>query len=438
MPSLDELTNLVRDEITQREEEGCEVGDALERYARILSAPEDERRRFLLALEEELAELEVADDFPYYEPSTLPEIRAARPDGPRKLEGAPTGEELADKILGAWLGRCAGCMLGKPVEGWPKEKMEKYLRHARAWPLDYYFPYDESAPEDARLREGAQPLTRGNIDRMRRDDDMDYPIIGLHVLETHGPEFTAEQMGEAWLSCFPYHLVYTAERVAYRNLVDGLKPPESARYLNPYREWIGAQIRADVFGWVTPGLPEKGAELAFRDAALSHVKNGIYGEMYMAAVLSAAVGGAGLEESIRIGLTEIPAESRLAEAVRDTIGWTSEDDWEATWRKIMDKYGHYHGVHTINNAALVLMGLLHGQGDFAKTCGIAVMGGLDTDCNGATAGSIMGAVLGAKALPEEWTDPLNDRIESFVLGFNDSSISNLAARTQAIAEKVVA
>jgi len=437
MPSLEELAALVREEITQRAEEGCGVGDALARLEAIVEGPEEERYTGLFALEEELAALEVADDFPYYEPSTLPDIQEALPEARRELPAAPIAPALADKTLGAWLGRCAGCMLGKPVEGWGKEKIEKYLRHAGTWPLDYYFPYDESAPEHARLHEGTRTLTRGNIDRMRRDDDTDYPIIGVHLLEAHGPDFTTEHVAEEWLTHFPYHLVYTAERVAYRNLVDGLQPPDTARYLNPYREWIGAQIRADIFGWVTPGHPDRAAELAFRDASLSHVKNGIYGEMYMAAVLSAAVGGASLEDSVQIGRGEIPAECRLAEAVQDVVAWAAEQrDWEATWRKIMDKYGHYHGVHTINNAALVLMGLLHSEGDFARACGIAVMGGLDTDCNGATAGSIMGAVLGAAALPPEWVEPLNDRIESFVLGFNDSKISDLAARTQAVAERI--
>ena len=97
--------------------------------------------------------------------------------------------------------------------------------------------------------------------------------------------------------------------------------------------------------------------------------------------------------------------------------------------------GAYHRVHAINNAALVLLGLLYGEGDFGRTIGISVMGGLDTDCNGATAGSIAGAMLGARALPGKWVDPLNDRIESIVVGFSDCRISDLAKRTDAVARK---
>lgn len=92
-------------------------------------------------------------------------------------------------------------------------------------------------------------MLAGHINRMVRDDDIDYTIINLHILEKYGLKFTTMDVGEAWLSLLPYLQVYTAERVAYRNLVNGLKPPETATYMNPYREWIGTQIRADM--WVT-------------------------------------------------------------------------------------------------------------------------------------------------------------------------------------------
>jgi hypothetical protein len=97
-----------------------------------------------------------------------------------------------------------------------------------------------------------------------------------------------------------------------------------------------------------------------------------------------------------------------------------EDDWQKAWDRIYEAYGHYHGVHTINNAALVLMGLLYGMREdaagafYEKAIALAVHGGWDTDCNGATAGSVAGALVGAKALPEKWTAPLNDGLESIV------------------------
>ncbi|MBA7600235.1 hypothetical protein ES703_07284 [subsurface metagenome] len=102
----------------------------------------------------------------------------------------------------------------------------------------------------------------------------------------------------------------------------------------------------------------------------------------------------------------------------------------------MDSYGGYHWVHTINNAAFVLLGLLYGGGDLGKSVSISVMAGFDTDCNGATAGSVVGAMLGAKALPEAWVAPLGDRVRSILSGFSESSITDLARRTCAIGERL--
>ena len=106
---------------------------------------------------------------------------------------------------------------------------------------------------------------------------MDYSVIALDLLRRKGFTFDPKHVGNTWMSKLPYHCTYTAERVAYRNLVSGLRPPETAYFRNPFRQWIGAQIRADVYGYVCPGNPEKAASLAWRDACVSHVKNGIYG-----------------------------------------------------------------------------------------------------------------------------------------------------------------
>ena len=439
----------LKEEITQLEEEGFDVSEPRSRLAALDSRAGDEaaRRRLLSTL----TQLPRRPDFPYQEPSDLHAIRAARPEGPRRLSGRLGKRLLHDRTLGAWLGRSAGCLLGKPCEGWSRATVERALRALHAWPLCDYWPrvetlpdglvYRSSAPADADAIPYPQPddvSLKENITRMARDDDMDYPIIGLHLLESCGPDFTTPDVGRQWLEHLPYGCVYTAERVAYKNLVDGLEPPDSASFQNPYREWIGAQIRADICGWVCPGHPELAAELAWRDAALSHTKNGIYGEMFFAALMAAAFVESDLLELIDIALSEIPLNCRLREAVLDTVEWCGKDaDWETTWERIDDKYGHYHGVHTINNAAVVLLSLLHSGGDYEQAIAISVMGGWDTDCNGATAGSVMGILLGAKALPEKWIAPLNDRISSIVVGFTDMKLSALARRTAAVQQIVL-
>ena len=256
-----------------------------------------------------------------------------------------------------------------------------------------------------------KPSTRGNIECMDRDDDMDFTVLGLLALERKGAALTSRTIANTWGAQMPFGLTYTAEKVAYRNFALGIWPPHSALFRNPFREWIGAQIRADIFGYVMPGQPEKAAELAFRDASISHDKNGIYGEMFVAAMIAAAFVYDDVDDIVAAGLGEIPANCRLAECVRDTQTWCkAEADWEATWQRVSDQYGKYHGVHTINHAALVVMGLYYGSDDFEKGIIVTVRGGWDTDCTGATVGSILGARMGAKALADKWVGGFNVRL----------------------------
>lgn len=435
MPSYEELYKLLLDELIQRGEEGYEVSE-VERKIRSVEAGDIHK---LEELWKELEEAEPRRGFPYFEPSSLEEIRKARTAGLRRVKLELSDGELLDRIYGAWLGRCAGCLLGKPVEGWSREEIEEYLKLSGSYPLRGYIPLNSKSERYAsRIKGSLIGCTSGNITHMVRDDDIDYTILGLHILEEHGLDFETLDVGSEWLSHLPYKAVYTAERAAYRNLVNGLRPPATALYRNPYREWIGAQIRADVWGYVTPGMPELGAELAYRDASLSHVKNGIYGEMFVSAMISISFLTDDVEEVIETGLSEIPRRSRLAEAVRDVLSWHRRfSDWRDAWDRVMEKYGHYHRVHVINNAALVLLGLLYGEGDFERSITISVMSGLDTDCNGATVGSILGAMLGASKLPEKWIRPLNDKVESFVLGFHESEISSLARRTMQVMKRAI-
>jgi ADP-ribosylglycohydrolase len=86
-------------------------------------------------------------------------------------------------------------------------------------------------------------------------------------------------------------------------------------------------------------------------------------------------------------------------------------------------------VHTNNNAALVTAALIFARGDFEQAIATAVLGGWDTDCNGATVGSIMGALLGASALPRRWIMPLNDTLYAEVIGFHPIAISECARRS---------
>ncbi|MBA2946671.1 ADP-ribosylglycohydrolase family protein [Streptomyces himalayensis] len=351
--------------------------------------------------------------------------------------GTDVGTELDDRILGGWLGRIAGNMLGKPVEQgdhWTRERIDGYLTRAAALPLTDYLPEPVSESDGFALRPEWRSCVRGRIHGSCRDDDVDYAILGLDLLETHGFGFTTEQVGELWLLRLPYLQTFTAERAAYRNLANGLKPPLTATYDNPYQEWIGALIRADVFGWTCPGAPRRAASLARRDAVLSHSGNGVYGAMWAAALVSAAFTAPTVRAAVDTALTVIPASSRLARTVRRVISLhDSRLGWEDTLDAVQEETAGLNWIHAIPNAAVITAGLLYGDGDFTRTIALTVRGGLDTDSNGATAGSVAGVLCGAAAIPPQWKEPLEDTVRSAVFGFDGARISELAERTVLLA-----
>ena len=349
-----------------------------------------------------------------------------------------TGPTLADRILGGWLGRIAGNMLGKPVEQgevWTRERIDRYLRRAAALPLDDYLPGPLTEGDRRDLRPEWRSCVRGRVHGSCRDDDVDYAILGLDLLETHGFAFTTEQVGDLWLLRLPYLQTFTAERAAYRNLANGLKPPLTATYDNPYQEWIGALIRADIYGWTCPGVPRRAASLARRDAVLSHTGNGVYGAMWAAALVAAAFTASTIREAIDQALAVIPASSRLARTVRRVVSLhDTRMTWEDTLTTVAEETAGLGWIHTIPNAAVLTAGLLYGDGDFTRTVALTVRGGLDTDSNGATAGSVAGVLAGATGIPAHWKDPLEDTVRSAVFGFDGARISELAERTVRLAE----
>lgn len=151
--------------------------------------------------------------------------------------------------------------------------------------------------------------------------------------------------------------------------------------------------------------------------------------MFFAAMRAGAFITNDVKELIDIGLSEIPAGSRLSEVINNTLAWSKSDDsWSDVWTRIDALYGHYNDVHTIKIAAMIVLGLLNGNGDFEKTITTTVLGGWDADCTGATTGSIAGVMLGSKYLPDKWVTVFNDRIKTSVRGFEDVKISALADR----------
>lgn len=464
MPGWETPSRLLDHEFVQSLEEGKDRSEVEALRTRRANLCDDDHVA-LLDLHSSLLKTRVRPDFAYREPSDLSGIQAARSQPIDRLRLSLDGEQLFDRMYGAWLGRCAGCALGKPVEGFmgshngikSRHRIKKFLQAVAPseYPLRDYFPKHSPAEVEVGALDGlgCPASTREQIRFMESDDDIRYTVLGQIVLREKGAAFGSVDIARTWIGRLPYAFVCTAETQAYRNLVlryeHHLNRDHSAidwdwvtTHENPYREWIGAQIRADSFGYAAPGMPALAAEFAWRDARISHRKNGIYGAMFVAAMIAAAYASDDPLTIVRAGLSQIPASSRLHAEMLDVIELCRQNNFDASrFESVLDgidaRLGHYHPVHTNNNAALVVAAILLGGHDLEKVITIAVMGGWDTDCNGATAGSICGAMIGAKRLPSRWIDPLNDTLNSQIPDYHPIAISECARRSTQIAQRVL-
>ena len=321
-------------------------------------------------------------------------------------------------------------MLGKPIEGIKTDELIPFLKETDNYPMHRYIYKSELSNEI--LSKYKFPFASSKyadeIDGMPTDDDTNYTVLAQELIEKYGKDFTPYDVSRVWLDYQPKSAYWTAERVAYCNFIKGYVPPESAIYKNPFREWIGAQIRADYFGYINPGNPELAAEMAWRDASISHTKNGIYGEMFVASMLAVAAETDNFEDIIKGGLAQIPYTSRLYEAVTEVLnGFKNGVSQKETFNNIHKKYDEYTGhgwCHTISNAMIVTAALLYGNGDYGKSICMAVETGFDTDCNGATVGSIIGMAKGIDNITEYWTKPINDTLHTSIFGVGTVKISD--------------
>ncbi|MEV5970831.1 ADP-ribosylglycohydrolase family protein [Streptomyces sp. NPDC051921] len=440
--------DLVGHELRQAEEDGRDAAPLAARWraAGGLTAPpaagaSPAPRPALRPLAEQLLDALAALPSPLsrHEPTPLDAIVSACPDWPATPPrgGRSNGSSgLLERLHAAWLGRAVGCLLGKPVEKMPLDGIRALARATGNWPLNDWFtargvPGALLAAHPWNRRSAATSLAE-NIDGMPEDDDLNYPLLDLLLLRRHGRAFTTADVARLWLDELPAGRTFTAERVAYRNLLDGVEPPLTAVRRNPFREWIGAQIRADVHGWTHPGDPAGAARQAHRDAVLTHTGNGVYGAMFVAAALAvAASGGVDVHQALAAGLRVVPPRSRLAGAVRLGIAAArAESDFDLVVDRLHAELGGYHWVHAVPNAALLAAALTHADGDFTRSVCAAVSGGWDTDSNGATAGSVAGLLAGhPDRLPERWTSPLKNRLSTSVASFDGIGFDTLAALT---------
>lgn len=363
---------------------------------------------------EELKTLPVDAALAQREPDDLPGILKIRPDGPRRLWNSIDQVLYKKKLEGALLGRMAGNILGVPVEGWTPKRMEDLAReNDEPFPPVKYWKY---VPQPFELMHGVSPraaYSRSEMAGVPVDDDLTYTLLGLFIIEEYGPDFSTKDVANAWLKYLPFG--YTAEEITLKNLKAGLPALDAGEHNNPFTEWIGADIRADPWGYLAPGHPKLAAELAYRDAYLSHRRQGIYGEMFFAAAIAAAFHVQDPLDAVKIGLTEIPADCQLAHHTQWALAEAPQIKNYRQARKLVDeRFAGMSGAHTLNNACLTIFGLAIGGTDLTRVIGETVAMGLDNDCTAATAGSIVGAVVGKAGIPPHWYQNFNNRIATYM------------------------
>jgi len=317
-------------------------------------------------------------------------------------------KDYYSKVYGGWMGKNIGGTLGVPVEG----KMELLQ-------LDFY------------------PLLP---DEPLENDDLDLQLVWLHALEQYGAKLTSRELGQEWLE----HIFFPFDEYGYAlaNLRRGLIAPVAGWFNNPFNDCMGSPIRSEIWAMVAPGAPARAAAYAFEDAIVDHAGGeGVWGEVFFAAIESAAFVESDRDALIELGLSYIPSSSRTALAVRDLLKWHQEGrDWIEARSLILEHHGRPNFTDAPQNIAFTILGWLYGE-DFGDAILKAVNCGYDTDCTAATLGAILGIIGGTESLPERWVAPVGDRVvvSPPIKGFPaPKSLAELTERTIRVGREVIA
>ncbi len=298
-------------------------------------------------------------------------------------------ESYEDKVLGGWLGQMVGNIFGIPTEG-------QFIFSPGPQSLTYYQTLPSSAIAD---------------------DDTFNDLVWLSALEKYGLEFTSRDLALEWQEQIKAGDMACANYIARLNIEKGIMPPLSGHPSNnPYSLYIDAQIEADIFGLISPGMPDEACRYASTMSELMCYSDGEYGARFIAAMYALAFIEDDIPTIITTALEFIPRVSRYYEIIKASIEAYKQfpDNFKRARSRILQKY--YKSSITPSggwvqadiNGAMVVLALLYGEGDFDKTLALAVWLGLDNDCNAATAGGIIGTIIGGKRIPEKWTLPLQD------------------------------
>jgi len=372
-----------------------------------------------------------------------------------------------DKVQGAWMGKMIGVTFGQPWEfnylGAPIGFDIKDWTLSSTRMKDYRARADKNQDyEDPITREADNQkihINKGFIETSEKEhpsfgapdnDDIYINLLFLYCLRRYGIDVSAVTVAHEWNA--KIRQVWHANDAGLANIRKGILPPLSGnpRY-NLHADDIDFQIESDIFGMISPGMPQVSNRFDDRMGHIMNYGDGVYGGMFISAMYTQAFFASNVRDVVENGLKAIPPKSLYAQLIRDVIRWHDEnpDDWLKTWHLLQAKWGEtdhcpdgYKKPFNIDaklNGGYVVMGLLYGNGDFYKTMNFATRAGQDADCNPANAAGILGALLGAHGIPAEWRDPLHNTYWNKTLaGLPDSyEIDALAGDTALIGLKVV-
>ncbi len=355
----------------------------------------------LLAAIHSAPRIESAPYWRYEHPARWEDVRAAMAvqDAGRDPKGL---EGLADRTLAGWLGQLAGGSFGTAIEGYQTARIAEVYGE-----IDSYV----TAPETT-------------------NDDVVYELVLLDVFERKGRAISSQDIGLEWVRQIPFG--WSAEWVALHNLNDGILPPESGTWRNPYSDWIGAQMRGMICGMLAPGWPMEAARLAHIDGVVSHAANGVYGEMYAAVLSSLAYVRSDPRALLEEAAKFLPQRSEYAAVVAGCLETVrANSDPAQAWRVLDERFEQYNWIHAYPNIAADILALWYGGGDMTRSFSLLAHAGLDVDCNAGLVGTVLGVMNG---VPEKWAAPLGDLLETYLKGKEKLSIRELAARTARNAE----
>jgi ADP-ribosylglycohydrolase len=237
------------------------------------------------------------------------------------------------------------------------------------------------------------------------NDDLDLQVVWACLLDQQvEPEVSRNLFSTAWKNNinFPWDEYGTC----IRNLREGIEPPFSGSFDNWFTNGMGAAIRSELWACLAPGNPKLAAAYACEDACLDHAGQGLWAEVWLAAMQSAAFVETDIHKIVQIGFEHIPADAEIRTAIEDTYKWwDGSKDWKTVRLQILNTYGHTNFTNVTENMAFTLLALLDGNGDFSRSICTATNCGKDTDCTAATVGALLG-ILNPNGIDERWLKPI--------------------------------